>query len=166
MLCYSSAPALTCVISWTDSVLSEQVRWLMVITCPRVEYRSEGVMPITASTRAAPHSSRCICAEPDRWLTWDSNEWLPHLLSTTVAIAFAKSIWARAVEVTQNTLPSRWRDNQSSAPLSGTSRPAIHRPVWWPGRLPSLPPSNHRALPSSLGRGHAPRRSSRGRKPL
>jgi hypothetical protein len=77
MLCYFSARASTCVISWIDNVLSEQVRCLMAITRPRVEYRTEGVMPITASTRAAPHSSGCICAGPDRSLAWDGNEWLP-----------------------------------------------------------------------------------------
>jgi hypothetical protein len=49
----------------------------MAITFLRVEYRADGVMPITASTRAAPHSSGCICAGPDRSLAWESNKWLP-----------------------------------------------------------------------------------------
>ena len=40
-------------------MLSEQVRRLTTITCLRVEYRAEGVMPITALTGAAPHSGVC-----------------------------------------------------------------------------------------------------------
>jgi hypothetical protein len=34
-------------------------------------------MPIIAWTGAAPHSSGCICAGPDRSPARDSNEWLP-----------------------------------------------------------------------------------------
>ena len=162
MLCYFSARASTCVISWIDSVLSEQVRCLMAITCPRVEYRSEGVMPITASTRAAPHSSGCICAGPDRSLAWDSNEWLPPFTGNYGCGCLRKVDLGTAGRGNPK-YPCHHdaRDNQSSASLSGRSLPsrlAIHRPRL-PARSPSVidcsalhHPSNHRALPSSFGR--------------
>jgi hypothetical protein len=72
-------------------VFGEQVRCLKAITCLGVENRAEGVMPITASTRAAPHSSGWICAGPDRSLTWDgAASGYPDIPPTTVAIALRK----------------------------------------------------------------------------
>ncbi len=159
MLCYFSARASTCVISWIDSVLSEQVRCLMAITCPRVEYRSEGVMPITASARAAPHSSGCICAGPDRSLAWDSNEWLPPFTGNYGCDCLRKvdlgtggrgdpkypAITMR--ESTSRALPCLAGRCQVGWPYTGPSGPvaflhcsALHHP------------SNHRTLPSSFGR--------------
>jgi hypothetical protein len=141
MQCYFSARASTCVISWIDSVLSEQVRCLMAITCPRVEYRSEGVMPITASTRAAPHSSACICAGPDCSLAWDSNDWLPPFTGNYGCDCLRKVDLGTAGrgnpkypaitmrETTSRALPCLAGRCQVGWPYTG--------PAWRPGRLPS-----------------------------
>ena len=156
MLCYFSARASTCVISWIDSVLSEQVARCL----PRVEYRSEGVMPITASTRAAPHSSGCICAGPDRSLAWDSNEWLPPFTGNygcdclhkvdlgTAGRGNPKYPAITMGETTSRALPCLAGRCQVGWPYTG--------PVWRPVAFRHCSafhrPSNHRALPSSFGR--------------
>jgi hypothetical protein len=53
-----------------------------------------------------------------------------HISPTKVAIVCAKSIWARAVEVTQKALPSRRARQPFGRFLSGTSRPnlLVHTP--------------------------------------
>ena len=160
MLCYFNARASTCVISWIDSVLSEQVRCLMVITCPRVECRSEGVRPITASTRAAPHSSGCICAGPDRSLAWDSNEWLPPFTGNYGCGCLRKVDFGTAGrgnpkypavtmrETTSRALPCL----QVAAKSAGHTPAPSGGPVAFRHCSALHRPSNHRALPSSFGR--------------
>jgi hypothetical protein len=72
-LSYFGTHASTSVISWTDIMLGEHVRCLTAIPC----LHSNNVSTCDAEhggTGAAPHSSGCICAGPDRSLTWDINE--------------------------------------------------------------------------------------------
>ena len=160
MLCYFSARASTCVISWIDSVLSEQGRCLMVITCPRVEYRSEGVMPITASTRAAPHSSGCICAGPDRSLAWDSNEWLPPFTGNYGCGCVRKVDLGTSGRGNPKYLPSRCARQpverflvwQVAAKSAGHTPAPSGGPVAFRHCSALHHPSNHRALPSSFDR--------------
>ncbi len=72
-------------------------------------------MTITAPSGAAPHSSGCTCAGPDHSLARErAASGCLHIAPTSVAIVRAKSIWARAAEVTQKTLPSRRARQRSS----------------------------------------------------
>src|SRR5258708_15714762 len=82
-------------------------------------------MTITAPSGAAPHSSGCICAGPDHSLARErAASGCLHIAPTSVAIVCAKSIWARAAEGTQKTLPSRRARQPVERLLSGTSRPS------------------------------------------
>jgi hypothetical protein len=94
----------------------------------------------------------CICAGPDHLLDWEAASACLHIPPTKVAIVCAKSIWAWAAEVTQQTLPSRRASNHSAASCLGRRGQICwytHRP-WRPGRLPSLLGSSRPSIkPSS-----------------